>query len=77
MASIKNACFSIITQGASDVIHIDKIWLATQPIDMRAGNGYYYDPDHGSIWLCAQRLEQCCVQLEPLAEALKHIILQQ
>ncbi|NWK50941.1 hypothetical protein HYG90_18290 [Acinetobacter sp. SwsAc7] len=38
MASIRNICFSRITQGTYNMIRIDEIWLSTQPMDMRAVN---------------------------------------
>ena len=37
MAGIRNVRFGRITQGTGDMIRIDEIWLATQPMDMRAG----------------------------------------
>ena len=36
MASIRNICFSRITQGIGNIIRIDEILLSTQPMDMRA-----------------------------------------
>ena len=37
MAGIRNVGFGRIAQGTGNMIRIDEIWLATQPMDMRAG----------------------------------------
>ncbi len=33
------------------MIRIDEIWLSTQPMDMRAGDGYSHGSGAESLWL--------------------------